>query len=252
MLGDRIRPLQASCPTANCTWPITPSIGVCGACAESKFQQIGCNASCSADNFVCRETPNDYCNYTLSGSGETVQLYDFLGKTVNIIGVGFHVVPCLRCANEKSKLDNRSYITTFELFGVPFDFKLPAYGDPTTTTAITKPKSIDLEATQCSLWFCVQAWNTSVAANVQHDEISGIFDISESKDDEALFKRLPIPQEMDPDGLTNFTVFTEPWGLLQILFEDALRGNVSISTGAYDYSNDLINGAWKGSANASA
>ncbi|RFU29032.1 hypothetical protein B7463_g7324, partial [Scytalidium lignicola] len=56
ILTKSATPLLASCATSNCTWPVTPTLGVCGSCNEVKV-----TTSCSSS----KEHPLGYCNYTL-------------------------------------------------------------------------------------------------------------------------------------------------------------------------------------------
>jgi hypothetical protein len=75
-----------------------------------------------------------YCNYSLP-SGNAVQLFDFVGKTMNpgFKGAGFQVVPSYIGSKFKREQDNRAYIANFELFGVPFGFSLPDNRSDTQT-----------------------------------------------------------------------------------------------------------------------
>jgi hypothetical protein len=255
MLGKDVGPVQASCPTANCTWPITPSVAVCGACAESAFVPQGCNTSCSRANSDCRSTPNMYCNYSLP-SGNAVQLFDFVGQTMIPAsnGAGFHVVPSFVGSKFKREQDERAYIANFELFGVPFGFSLP--DNPNIMSVPTpKPKSLDLKATKCALWMCVQAYNTSVFSNIQHEDITETFDSVNATNwlysSEKSFQLPTVPADLDRNGSTNFTVARQAAGTLETFFHNNLRGNVTLAPGQYESSSDLVYGVWNGSTNAS-
>lgn len=41
-LLQNIQPITASCPTGNCTWPLAPSLAICGACTEYSYYQTRC------------------------------------------------------------------------------------------------------------------------------------------------------------------------------------------------------------------
>jgi hypothetical protein len=252
ILGGEVAPMQASCPTANCTWPSTPSVAVCGACTESEFVTLGCNTNCSSANYDCKYSAEKYCNYSLP-LGKVVQLYDFVGKTLSpaIDGVGFQVVPSFLSFKSGGFQDNRAYLANFELFGVPFGFTL--HDNPNTTSGPTpKPQRLDLKATECSLWMCVQAYNTSTVSSTQHDGIIGTFDYVNGTDwaphdnsQATDIIQLPeVPANLDPNGLTNFTVNLQAGYTLQAYFYDKLRGNVTIASEHYTPSSDLVYGAW--------
>jgi hypothetical protein len=66
--------------------------------------------------------------------------------------------------------DDRAYIMNSELFGLPFDFSI---SNPENAPL---PRGLNLTNTECALWMCVQAYNTTISSNVQHDEIVEVFD----------------------------------------------------------------------------
>lgn len=192
-------------------------------------------------------------------SGNTAQLYDFVGKIVQSAaeGVGFYVNSTLEGKRFNRERDNRVYFAHFELFGLPFGFALEE--DPDfSNVPIHKPESLDLKSTECALWFCVQAHNTSISSNVQQDVIVQTFDsvnatewaynLQRTKD----FQMSAVSAEMDPHGLTNFTIAREAVYVLRDYLIDNLQGNVMLNPGMYRPSSELIYGAWNGSTNPSA
>jgi hypothetical protein len=104
---------------------------------------------------------------------------------------------------------------------------------------------------------CVQAYNTSVISNIQHEDIVETFDSvnatnwmysSETKP----FQLPKVPTDLDHNSSTNFTVDRQAAGTLETFFYNNLRGNVTIAPGKYESSSDLVYGVWNGSTNASA
>src|SRR5438045_3592183 len=73
MLSDTIAPITANCPTGNCTWPVTPSLAICGQCSPSTYE-IYCESGS--------------CNYTMP-SGSVITL---MGPDSSM-GSGFAVQP---------------------------------------------------------------------------------------------------------------------------------------------------------------
>jgi hypothetical protein len=240
MLSSGTRPVLATCPTANCTWPITPSVAVCGACAESTFGSVGCNS-------IGRS-----CNYTLP-SGQSTQLFNFVEHSIATGGgAGFQVIPSYLGSIFDREQSNRAYIMNLELFGLPFGFSIrnPQYAP--------LPRGLNLTNTECALWMCVQAYNTTISSNIQHDEIVDVFDTANSTEwrlnlkQMAEFQLPTVPSSLDPANQTNFTVAYQAGRTLDHFFFENMKGNVSIGPVAYKTSSDLIYGAWNGSTNASA
>lgn len=63
ILGGSAQQLSASCPTGNCTWPVTPSLAVCGACSQPPFQS-------SCDSRICNFTmPSGVIHSLYNGTG---------------------------------------------------------------------------------------------------------------------------------------------------------------------------------------
>jgi hypothetical protein len=240
MLGSSVRPIQATCPTANCTWPITPSVGVCGACAESTFGSVGCNSTSRS------------CNYTLP-SGQSTQLFNFVEETVAYGGgAGFQVIPSMQGSIFSREQGNRAYIMNLELFGLPFGFSIH------NSVNAPLPRGLNLTNTECALWVCVQAYNTTVSSNIQHDEIVDVFETVNGTEfrynyqQRAQFQMPAVPTSLDPANQTNFTVAYQAGRTLDTFFFNNIKGNVSIGPVAYTPSSDLVYGAWNGSTNASA
>lgn len=240
MLSSGVRPLQATCPTANCTWPVTPSVGVCGACTESTFGPMGCNAT------------SMYCNYSLP-SGQSTQLFNFVEDSIAVGGgAGFQVVPSKMGSIFNREMGDRAYIMNLEIFGLPFGFNIP------NSPYAPKPRGLNLTNTECALWMCVQAYNTTVTSNIQHDEIVDVFDSVNSTEyflnlrQTADFQLSTVPGYLDPTNQTNFTVAFQAGRTLDNYFFNNMKGNVSIGPVVYNPSSDLIYGAWNGSTNASA
>lgn len=257
MLGTGVLPIQVSCPTANCTWPVTPSIGVCGGCVQADFVPMGCNASCLTDSIDCKYSKGKYCEYRLQ-SGNTAHLYDFVAETMmpGFHGTGFYVNSSGNGTKFNRYRDDRAYLANFELFGLPFGYALE---DNLNIMSVPtrKPESLDLKATECALWMCLHARNTSVSSNVQYDEIVDTFDSVNATEwfynpQETEYFQMPaVSADLDRDMATNFTVAYQAAGTLRNYLLNHLQGNVTMSSGTYQSSSDLIYGVWNGSTNAS-
>jgi hypothetical protein len=99
MLSEGLEPLTASCPTGNCTWPVTPSLAVCGECSHSAYTTS------------CNETG---CNYTMpSGT-----VFVFTSASAYSQGLGFQVTRSGGAKYNGSNQD-RLYLAIFGKFGEP-------------------------------------------------------------------------------------------------------------------------------------
>ena len=99
MLSNDIQPVTANCPSGNCTWPITPSLAVCGACAASTYT-LACG--------------NSFCNYTMP-SGSVIPLIN--PEKVDY-GTGFAVVSG-KGSKWNSSIYDKLYIANFDVVGAP-------------------------------------------------------------------------------------------------------------------------------------
>lgn len=145
------------CPTGNCTWPITPSVAVCGDCSPVTYQTT-CN-------------PN-ICYYTMP-SGNVVNLTNPAHETY--YQVVFQVVSNKQDTYTSSSYNgnptDRLFIAKFEAFGAPYyPNSLAAllggtYSWSNSTTI----------ASECALWMCVQTYNASQVDGNQTESITSEF-----------------------------------------------------------------------------
>jgi hypothetical protein len=99
-LEGGIAPLQASCPTGNCTFPVTPTVAVCGECHDVPY-----TSSCNATN----------CQFKLS-TGTVVEIANWFSGEVDY-GVGFQVVSRTPSVIGTTRLD----FAAFDILGGPYD-----------------------------------------------------------------------------------------------------------------------------------
>ena len=129
--------IRASCETANCSWPVIPTLAACGGCATidvatscNKTTNI-CTYSTSKDNFI--DTPNDaegYSSFKVSPSNGTV--YPLTNNS-------------------------RAYLSVFDMLLLDRAFN----------------EELEVTANQCALWFCIQAFSIQVDEGVQNQTVVG-------------------------------------------------------------------------------
>lgn len=157
-----LEPLTASCPTGNCTWPVTSSLGICGACSKSSYQTDCQSTQCT-------------CKYTLaSGNGAEVGGLHRQGDLG--FGAGFHVMTNLKAVYNRSDVD-RLYIANFDVFRGP-----PGLG----FEDILSPTDPNMIALNCSLSMCVQAYQITMTDSNQSQSTASDYHVV----DKTTFLRL--------------------------------------------------------------
>lgn len=231
VLANDVAPVQATCHTGNCTWPLTPSMGVCGGCASSSYSRIDC--------------ANGVCNYSFP-SGSVASLYDFDNPSRNKSEdlAGFQVVPGRGAAFNMS-LDNRLYIMNVDLFGASYW----SFANPHPPLANT----------ECALWMCIQTYKTTINSTIQHQEILSTYDnvnigyhnlnVSGIPFDGGSYYDFPeLPSETPSDKNNGFSVNLWAYLALQQYIHKSMQGSVYWNASQH-FSNDLIRGIWNGTTN---
>ncbi|KAK5713367.1 hypothetical protein LTR17_017612 [Elasticomyces elasticus] len=261
-----IQPVQASCPSGNCTWPSTPSMAVCSACMASTFTKGECFETCGSDSSDCESGFTQYlCNYTMP-RGKTTQLWDFAnhGLSLGAESPAYQVDSLFALGSDASQFFHygddaagRRFIAVVELFGVPSSTILnvgyglddPGYGNITLTN------------TECALWPCIQVYDTTIMANVQSQAIAASVDNFNDTFLPAAAPVVSLPAQFDPNHVTNFTYHTSEAQILQLYLDSAFDGTIlaqegglTITTGeaAMSYPNELLHGLYLGSADLDA
>ncbi|KAK3067114.1 hypothetical protein LTR53_016205, partial [Teratosphaeriaceae sp. CCFEE 6253] len=226
-LGGGVSPLKADCASGNCMWPLTPSLGVCGACTDTTFTKQcydACPPSDSSDG--CETLPGLLCNYTLASGSQTV-----LGNLAYInpdFLPGFQVVP-----RGSAPADNRMYIANFDMVGVPY------VADPKDYPADKEAKAWD-----CALWLCVQTYQTAVVSTTQADTVTSILDQQSSP------YTFP-PVTVADHAPVNYTVSQYAVRTLEHYFRRAFGGTAYMDSRTARLSSDLIAGIWNGTTDPS-
>ncbi|KAI1077411.1 hypothetical protein F5B20DRAFT_583407 [Whalleya microplaca] len=206
IIAGTISTTPASCSTANCTWPIFPTLAVCGNCSESSFK-----TSCDQQNM---------CTYTMP-SGTLISIPAGAASEYR-----FTVSP----SNGSSNLFN----STSQAFFSVFDMMSISQTSSKTTT----------RAFECAMWFCLKSYNVTVTNGIQNStiianwsktdlstEMSGNFDEYEFVD---------VPPELYVKNQTRFAVPTDSIEALRSFMGSLMLGNASEIGGIVDYSSDWV------------
>jgi hypothetical protein len=188
MMTEGIGLLEANCPSGNCSWPLTPSIAVCGGCAPSTYTTTSCNSS--------------YCNYTMA-SGSVSTLYNQpAGDNV----VEFQVQSSYG-AHFNTRRYDKLYIANFDMFGAPYGSYSSGWDNKSTISS------------ECALWMCVQTFNVSTRSGQQVESVVASYSNMnstppESADGTTALIFTDLPADLHGTVRTNFTVNYFAWAAL--------------------------------------
>jgi hypothetical protein len=221
MLNSQVNPVTTYCPTGNCTWPITPSLAVCGHCAPTTFKTD------------CEEI----CSFT-TASGVTIQL----GQPANNPSIGFQVVS----SGNLSKTD-KWYLSQIDMLGAP----LGTFDSWSVS---------DIHASSCQLWFCVNAYNISVHNSNQSQTITQSFHEYEASNHfpnnegpgggySTGKQFLPLPSAMNPIPGVVYGMDTLSAEGFSNEFQRLASGSVTILQSSSSADNDFVQAIWENSGN---
>jgi len=225
MLSENTAPISAPCPTGNCTWPLTPSMAVCGECSNSTYSTF-CNLTT--------------CTYTMPSG--TVML--FPNWTEASLGLGFQVSASTGAKYNSSKND-RIYIANFDVFGAP-------YGSFAVGNPLRDPVS-----QECALWMCIQTFVVQMSSAQQAQTVLSTFSTVDSTMPGGFsgadnFTYPDLPSNMNPTPHTSYTVNIFASIALQEFLSSMFNGTVLLNLESQSPSSDAIEALWNGTSNLNA
>ena len=197
---------QEFCATGNCSWPITPSLAICGGCVDTTFT-LNCDES--------------VCNYT-TASGAVASLSNF--KSLSSQGVGFRVVKSKGFHYQSAQLD-QLHLSNFEAVGAraniySTDFK----------------NNDSIVAQECALWMCIQSFETWTVSSNQTTAVRETFaKINPFNSTSARFisnvSFTPLQDSMNPHPDASYNVYNPAIIALQTFFAGFFNGTVTLNQG---------------------
>ncbi|KAI1871028.1 hypothetical protein JX265_006068 [Neoarthrinium moseri] len=218
IMASTISDLPVFCGTANCTWPVFPTLAVCGNCSETHYQQ-----SCSTSNSCTYSTASG--TFVVSPSG---------GST----GYRFTVAPTNTSADGPDTA-TQSYFSSFDIMSVS-----------------KSHTSASVEAYQCALWFCLHTYQVTVINGQQTTVLLGNWSKAEfsaassSHNDEYYFTDIPSKMNVSPG--TRYSVSMESIEVLGSFMASKMLGNSSNVDNQADYSSDWVQAMQNASSDLSA
>lgn len=246
ILTSNVQPVPASCPTGNCSFPITPSLAICGGCQRSTFKKSCTVADAMDDPAEGLDYTIPVCRYRMP-SGALANLTDF---AYSQSGRALHVFNSRGSAYDMRQ-SHKQFLANFEVVGAPFD--VYDYGPWQNDSATTV-------AAECALWICVQSFeiqiiNGILSQNVREEH--DVVDASEQARGGGVVKTtfIDMPSTMNIPKDADYNLF----GLSRLGLENFLSslfyGNVTIDLGTQVTklaSDDMILALWNASADLDA
>ncbi|KAI1342804.1 hypothetical protein F5Y15DRAFT_412481 [Xylariaceae sp. FL0016] len=206
IIASTISDLPMHCATANCTWPVFPTLAVCGNCSEMAY-----TTSCDSQNT---------CNYTMT-SGTMISDPPGDGPSE----YHFAVTP----SNGSGAIDPeyQAVISTWDIMSVG---KTPSK----TTT----------QAYECSLWFCLKSYNITIINGITNTSVTAVWSKAEfaaessAHFDEYVF--VDIPPEINVYNQTRYHVPQDSIDTLRTFMNKLTYGTASEVESVVQYDTDWI------------
>lgn len=232
-MASKVDSPQAYCPSGNCTWPVTPSLAVCGDCAPITPNHTSCDLAS--------------CNFTMP-SGSVFQLANFTSADAYRINVGFQTMYS-NGQHWNASVKDRLYLARFDMMGAPYNYgsQYARFGNM-------------MNASECALWMCVNYYETSVRSGNQTDRIVSSFHDTETPATGTLDNyTMRVQNISEPGSCTNFSVDNFAGLALMGLFSSLsnpvrgipLNGTVNLTTNLQLASSDATDAMWAGSGDPS-
>ncbi|PHH92485.1 hypothetical protein CDD83_7233 [Cordyceps sp. RAO-2017] len=213
ILAAQVRDLEPQCHTANCSWPVLPTLAVCGRCVPAPVK-----VDCMEDTRSCTFSVSPNTNATLP---EAAELDIFKVNPVN---------GSLDASGHK-----KAYLSMFEIM-----------------TISKRATATHTSAAQCALWFCLKAYNISVADGRSQQTLVRTWDESRfeaatsAHSDEHVF--LGIPDIMNTQPKSRYSVSDRSLKALRAFFDSLTSGIFEHVSEVVNFSSDWIEAMWRATA----
>nr|KAK5444628.1 hypothetical protein LTR18_004332 [Exophiala xenobiotica] len=226
MLSEGVQPITATCPTGNCTWPVTPSLAVCGECSSSSYQ-TSCNRT--------------ECTYTMPSGSKML----FPNATYSTEGLGFQVTAS-KGAKYNSSHHDKLYIANFDVFGAQYD----SYSYTGWEKYLTSQ--------ECAMWICIKTFDVVTANGHQTQTVSSTFSLINSTLPSGFsggdnFTFPPLPANMSgttPNTNYTFNIFASV--ALSEYLSPLFNGTVFLNLESNSPSRDAVEALWNGTSDMNA
>ncbi|KAB5578350.1 hypothetical protein GE09DRAFT_1199650 [Coniochaeta sp. 2T2.1] len=212
--ATQLATLTPACYTANCSWPIVPTLGACGECTS-----VPVTSFCNATSHICTySTP----------SGTSVDLPSNPGNQ------GVSRVAPSNGTHHSIDSASRAYLSVFDILTA-------------TSTGTSGP--LNATANQCALWFCVQEYLLSVSEGQTNSSLLATWPTTQfesaSSSHPAWYRFVDIPDSFNvqpPSAI--YAVTGDAISVLRGFAAGLTSGTVAINANVLDFSSDWIEAMW--------
>ncbi|KAK2606369.1 hypothetical protein QQS21_003188 [Conoideocrella luteorostrata] len=214
ILSIDVADLKPECHTANCTWPVFPTLGVCGQCASTMIK-----TTCTDTTQPCVFETQHNTNMTVPQDIETDS---------------FKIMPLQDQPNNANET-RKTFVSIFELMMV--------------SNRTTGTKS---SAFQCGLWFCVKLYALAVEEGKATQTIVGVFNdthfetTSGTDPDEHVFDHPQMSTHYPPN--IKHSVSDRAVKAIRSFMDSLTQGHFQYAPTAIYFSSDWIEAMWQASA----
>jgi hypothetical protein len=227
LADTEVSPLAVTCPTGNCTWPVVPSLAICGSCSNVPYTTSCVSASGIFEN--SSEPYHGICTYTADSGAEAVvyeQENGFAGPAFTIQSLNGAAI------EERSLNDSVLYLSVLNLIGYQYTGNSSA--------------EVRIHSSQCLFSWCVEAYSISVINGNQTQETIATVDTlningnmsSLPVNHNQTFGALPL--EMNPPPGTEYTIWFGSYLTMQSYVIPALNGTLVFDQGELEASTSTI------------
>ncbi|PNY24902.1 Uncharacterized protein TCAP_05162 [Tolypocladium capitatum] len=211
ILAAQVRDLEPQCHTANCTWPIFPSLAVCGQCVPTEVK-IHCTDETQSCNFGISSATN-----VTVPEGADADLF-----RVNPVGESLR-----NWAGQ-----NKAYLSIFEIM-----------------TVSKRATATRTAAAECALWFCLKTFDIFVTDGKSEQAVVAAWNKTQfeaatsAHSDEHVF--VNMPKSMGIQQNSRYSVSDRSLKALRDFIDSLTSGSFQYASGIINFSSDWVEAMWQ-------
>lgn len=237
IMSEAVDDVPISCATGNCTWPIVPTLGICGACIDMRDQlEFDCTGTSDSDSCYFSvpggtnlTKPRSLSNYT-----ETTPIFvagpgsDFIFDQIDVVGRG-------------AILSRVSY----NFIGQSYKEFVGANEGSSILGNATVFNRDNVLAYECGVWHCLQARSVEASNGIISDTLAGFRNGQTAYEDDGGSKVWPFIEEpsFNIDNLSAYDAYPGyAYNAMTFSLNGALSGSVTVTGGSIiEYTPTVVN-----------